>query len=266
MTTSAVSRQKPKLNQQLPPTQLSTPLMHPESTTRGTHAAVLALIREESNCRRLLDIPCGYGAILEHMQEDGIEAYGADVLNTIARPSDHFRIANMDETLPYEDGEFDIVTCIDGIEHIERQFDFVRECHRILKPGGSLIISTPNISSLRSRFRWFLTGFHNKARTPLDETNARPNHHRGMICFHELRYLLHSNGYEISAVRTNRIKAISWPYVVFMPLSYLMTRMIFSREERDPGQQARNKEILRQMHSFAVLLGETIVLKAKRLA
>ncbi len=84
--------------------------------------------------------------------------------------------------------------CIDGIEHLRRPFDFIAEVRRVLRIGGEVILSTPNISSLRSRLRWLLTGHHHKCPAPLDERNPNPLHHINMISFPELRYLLHSNG------------------------------------------------------------------------
>jgi 2-polyprenyl-3-methyl-5-hydroxy-6-metoxy-1,4-benzoquinol methylase len=166
--------------------------------------------------------------------------------------------------LPYKRASFDAVVCIDGLAHVERPWDFLRECRRILRPKGILIISTPNISSLRSRWRWFLTGFHNKRKTPLNEGQVSPQHIINILSFHTLRYMLHTNGFEISRLRTNRIKAISWLYAPLVPLSYLLTRWVFHREETDPAQRTRNKEILHQMFSRQILFGETLIVKAIR--
>src|SRR5690349_2436768 len=102
----------------------------------------------------ILDIPCGEGAYTRRLKEEDVNVHAADCENSIKFAGAEFRVADMNEKLPYDDGAFDGVVCIDGIEHIERQFDFIRECGRIVKPSGFLIISTPNITSLRSRWRW----------------------------------------------------------------------------------------------------------------
>jgi SAM-dependent methyltransferase len=91
----------------------------------------------------------------------------------------------MTKTLPMPDDSCDALVCIDGIEHINEQFAFVREVNRILKRGGEFIISTPNISSIRSRWKWFMTGHHHKCNSPLNENNPSPLHHIGMISFPE---------------------------------------------------------------------------------
>jgi 2-polyprenyl-3-methyl-5-hydroxy-6-metoxy-1,4-benzoquinol methylase len=171
----------------------------------------------------------------------------------------------MDERLPYADATFDAVVCIDGIEHIERPFDFIRECQRILRQDGALIISTPNLSALRSRWRYLLTGFHQGEKSPLDESHYTPLHHLTLVSFPELRYRLHANGFRVTAVRTNRVKLISWLYVLLAPLAYLVTVLAFNKEEKDAGVRKQNREIVKQMFTVPVLFGETLIVKATRI-
>lgn len=234
----------------------------PENTSKNTHNVVEKLVLETSNCQKVLDIPSGAGAFTQRMQKHGIEVHSADIENILMVENSHFQIANMNHPLPYEDNFFCSVACIDGIEHLERPFDFVRECHRVLRKGGSLVISTPNISALRSRWRWMLTGHHNKCKTPLDETEPTPLHHINMFSFPRLRYALHSNGFVIDTITTNRIKVVSYSYLPWVPFSYLKTLAVYSKEEKDAGQRKRNKEIASQMFSKSLLFGETMIVRA----
>ncbi|MEA3365643.1 MAG: methyltransferase domain-containing protein, partial [Candidatus Hydrogenedentes bacterium] len=173
-----------------------------------------------------------------------------------------FRRADMNERLPFEDAAFDAVVSIEGIEHIERPFDFIRECGRVLKPGGYLLLTTPNISALRSRWRWFLTGFHNKCKYPLDEKNPAPRHHINMLSFPELRYMLHTNGFRIERIATNRIKAVSWLYLPLSPLQYFVSRVAFRRGVKNAEHGRITAETVRQMMSKPVLFGEALILVA----
>ena len=235
-----------------------------ENSSRNTHHVAANILLEDSQIQRVLDLPCGRGAFAKRLLDKGLEVYTADCVNLIEIPDARFQNCDMNMPLPYESGTFDAVACIDGIAHIERQFDFIRECSRILRHGGVLVISTPNISSLRSRWRWFITGFHNKRKTPLNEEALSPEQLINIISFHDLRYLLHTNGFRIQSIRMNRIKTISWLYAPLIPLCFLLTRRVFHREEKDPEQRRRNREILRQMFSREVLFGETLIVKAVR--
>jgi len=168
----------------------------------------------------------------------------------------------MTQTLPLSDKSCDLVVCIDGIEHISKQFDFVSEAERILKDKGEIIISTPNISSLRSRWLWFTTGHHHKCNSPLDENNPTPLHHISMISFPELRYLLHTNGFKISVVTSNRFKAISLVYALFVPLAYLSTAWVYAKTGKKQGTSEINRGIFKKIFSRDVLFGETLIVKA----
>jgi SAM-dependent methyltransferase len=55
--------------------------------------------------------------------------------------------ANIDDGLPYDDEEFDTVHANQVIEHVRRSDAFLREVHRVLRPGGLALISTNNFSS-----------------------------------------------------------------------------------------------------------------------
>lgn len=235
-----------------------------ENACRGTHSAVARLMPQNGACSKILDIPCGEGAFAEAMLKQGREVHAADCQNVLKVRGAQFRVADMNHPLPFRDGELDAVVSIEGIEHIERPFDFVRECHRVTRPGGWLILTTPNISALRSRWRWLLTGFHNKCKTPLDESSPDPLHHISPMGLPKLRYILHTSGYRITQIGTNRAKWISYLYLPLVPIAYLVTWWVFRREVKGESEKNQNKEILRQMFSPAVLFGETLLLRAQK--
>ncbi|UCE37894.1 MAG: class I SAM-dependent methyltransferase [Thermoplasmata archaeon] len=56
-----------------------------------------------------------------------------------------FKVANA-ENPGFEDNSFDVITCSEVMEHQEKPKQVLRECHRILKPNGIIIITTPNIA------------------------------------------------------------------------------------------------------------------------
>lgn len=171
----------------------------PENTSKNTHNVVASLLAEERSSR-VLDIPSGAGAFTKRLLDQKVEVHSADIENILQVENPNFRMADMNQRLPYDDGFFDAVVCIDGIEHLERPFDFIREAFRVTRSGGSIILSTPNINSLRSRWRWFWTGHHNKCKVPLNEGRPGPLHHINMMSYQRLRYILHTSGFRIARV------------------------------------------------------------------
>ena len=78
-----------------------------------------------------------------------------------------------------------------------------------------------------------------------------------------LRYALHRAGLRLTRVAANRVPAPSWLYLPLYPFAALGTLVAF-RREKDAVQRELNREIRRQMLSWPVTMGETLVLVAKR--
>ena len=58
------------------------------------------------------------------------------------------RVERIDgRALPFEEGAFDIVVIVDLLEHLDEDQAFVRECHRVLKQGGTLVVNVPHVKS-----------------------------------------------------------------------------------------------------------------------
>lgn len=153
------------------------------------------IIKKHLISGKVLDIPAGTGIKAIPLREAGIEIYSADIY------TDRFQIkdekcekADMNLALPYPNGFFDGIWCAEGIEHIENQFSFIRECFRILKPNGKLIITTPNLLYLSARIFYLLTGYHGPKETfPITSDTG----HINLLTYPKLRYILSHNGFSI---------------------------------------------------------------------
>jgi 2-polyprenyl-3-methyl-5-hydroxy-6-metoxy-1,4-benzoquinol methylase len=214
---------------------------------------------------RVLDAPCGGAAALTRaMLDRGWQAIGADVdehAREVLGPA--FARADLNERLPLESNSFDAVVSTEGIEHLENHFAFLREVHRVLKPGGHLVLTTPNITALRSRVRFLGSGFFGRDALPLNESARHPLHHIGLATFPELRYELHTSGFQLNRVSYTHIKPISYAYTIFAPWMWLYTRIAF-RKEKNRQQRARNSEILAALLSKSLLFGECLLLLATK--
>jgi 2-polyprenyl-3-methyl-5-hydroxy-6-metoxy-1,4-benzoquinol methylase len=212
---------------------------------------------------RVLDAPCGGGALAAALIAAGFEVHGADV-EPSARPllGERLAIADLNRPLPWPDGYFEAVFSVEGIEHLENRFLFLRELRRVLRPGGVLVLTTPNIVSLRSRVRFFASGFYHRDSRPLNESAAHPLHHINLATFSDLRYALHTSGFSLEEASATHVKPVSWLYAVLAPWMFVYTLAAF-RKEKDPAQRARNRAIRRTLFSRALLFGENLLLVAR---
>lgn len=214
---------------------------------------------------RVLDAPCGDAAALTRaLRKQGFDAVGADIDPRAAvHLGEAFVKTNLDASLPWPDECFQAVISTEGIEHLENHYSFLRELHRILKPGGALLLTTPNITALRSRVRFFGSGFFGRDARPLDESARHRLHHIGLATYPELRYELHVSGFRLAAVRHTHIKPISYLYAIYALWMWVYTRIAF-RKEKDSAQRERNKEIRATLLSPSLLFGECLLLVARK--
>lgn len=98
-----------------------------------------------------LDVPCGDGRATAALRAKGAEVISLDLFPDSFALDGQARFADLSETLPMADASVDLVVCMEGIEHLPDQLFALREFHRVLKPGGTLIVTTPNVSNLVGR-------------------------------------------------------------------------------------------------------------------
>lgn len=94
---------------------------------------------------RILDVGCGTGANLEMLSEFG-EAEGVDVSDealTFCKSKGLKVHKGLAEELPFEDEEFDVVTGLDVIEHLDDDIAGLREMRRVTKEGGYALVFVP---------------------------------------------------------------------------------------------------------------------------
>ncbi len=177
----------------------------------------------------------------EFMKVDGMKAEYADLM----------------ESIPMEDSSSDYLICQEGLEHIPDKVRLFREFNRVLKKGGTLIITAPNISNVRARFSMFLLEsdfWRRAAPTEIDsvwfsdkESDRLYFGHLFLVCVQHLQTICVLSGFEVTdRLQTNRsntsvvLGVLAYP---FLMLASLISYAVY-RNKNNHVEQNRRYSIL----------------------
>jgi 2-polyprenyl-3-methyl-5-hydroxy-6-metoxy-1,4-benzoquinol methylase len=233
-----------------------------------TENKVFNLIKENIPDKdiKILELTPGEGNLTRALINDGyhnIQALDID--------PDNFKVkdvvchqGNLNDPFPFDSDSFDLVISVEGIEHLENQYQFASEINRVLKDNAYAIITTPNINNFASRIRYLFTGFYALAERPSSEFEKNWFvEHIYPLTFWQLRHILHTSGLFIQKIETNRIRKSSLIGILFYPFSYFLTWSELKSEPHE-GQRKVNMEILKQMHTPALYLGRSQIIFAQK--
>jgi 2-polyprenyl-3-methyl-5-hydroxy-6-metoxy-1,4-benzoquinol methylase len=108
---------------------------------------------------RLLDVGCGTGDNLRYVMDPRLELHGIEYAESTSRMArrllgDKATIQRASATaIPYPDQHFDLIMCIEVLEHIEDDSAAMKEIARVLRPGGKMVLSLPYRHWFPSYFR-----------------------------------------------------------------------------------------------------------------
>lgn len=108
---------------------------------------------------KLLDAGCGEGYLAKRLVKIGFNVHACDTDKKVfAYKNIPFTSVNLNKGLSYKNNSFDIIVCLEVIEHLENPWFLISEFHRVLRDDGTLIISSPNISNCLARIYYLFTG------------------------------------------------------------------------------------------------------------
>lgn len=249
------------------------PISH-QSTNDATFRLVEPLLRSGV---RVLDLGAGEGYfsqwVGEHVRRT-MQVEPATVLAACDVTPEIFRYTAIacdriaaDGRLPYADGSFDVVCSLEVVEHVEDQFAFCREILRVLRPGGTAVVSTPNVLNMNSRWRILGTGFATLF-DPLSLSHVDVVHTSGHI--HPVSYyylafgLLRAGAADVRVTydRTKRsavaLWLLSWPI-----LAWQQWRLRQRLARKQPQVAAENAAILDDCGSRDMCCSRSIIVVAR---
>jgi SAM-dependent methyltransferase len=226
----------------------------------------------------VLDLSCGRGEILRAVQKDGARStrgthYRGDDYK-LAQPGPRYTDdlvidegIDLLQPLPYADSSFDLVILSEVTEHLLTEIPVLREVGRVLRDGGYLILSTPNVNRLHSRLQFFLTGTHKLIRRRVgwdvspDELYA---YHINPLDFTVVHTALFHAGLRVRELRFTRFKVEHSLLLLAYPLVWFFAR-IETRRRVTPGLHRQGEEdLLRWLVHPAMLASEQLLLLARK--
>jgi len=153
---------------------------------------------------RLLDVGCWNGGFLTRVERSqryrelvGVDVVAEGVDAARARGFEARVVDLNGDALPFPDAHFDGVVHLAVLEHVFDPFAVIREIHRVLRPGGELVIAVPNAASLTNRLR-ILFG-----RIPVTSSDTGwDGGHLHYFTKHALDHFLADEGFEVVERRT----------------------------------------------------------------
>jgi 2-polyprenyl-3-methyl-5-hydroxy-6-metoxy-1,4-benzoquinol methylase len=149
---------------------------------------------------RLLDIGCSTGSFMAVAREKGFTAEGVEPAPRAAQAALKAGLLvhqGFLEDIAFPDQTFDVVTLFEVIEHVRDAVSLVRECRRILHPGGILVLGTGNteswaVSFMQSRWEYFHI--------------ARHGGHISFFNPRSIRLLAERSGFQVFSIKTSSMR------------------------------------------------------------
>lgn len=238
-----------------------------QAESRHAGAGVVAAFESETGVKLDADIRAALFGAESPARSGGLRAVAAD----------------MEAPLPFDDASFDVVLCVEGIEHVMDRHKTLHELRRVLKPGGRLLITTPNLLSIRARIAYALAG-QRALKSFIDEHTSvwgkspdgqRTYHgHAFLISYYQLRYSLHHCGLRIRSLHRSNWSPSS---VLLAPLALFIWLGTASAQRRAVRKFERLKregsvpadasppytEMMRHVMSGALLFNATLIVEAE---
>jgi SAM-dependent methyltransferase len=240
---------------------------------RATNELVVSLLTNSGKIRGdVLDMGAGSGYLTRLLSEartrsglpqgKGLSACDIDPA-PFSADGVPFTRCNVDDGLPYPDTSFDAVVAIEVMEHTRTPYRVLVEIARVLRPGGMLIFSVPNVGHMLSRITFAASGHYYMFPSPSTKpANAgRLSGHVTPFPFQYWHYGLRTAGFSDIQLRSDRVKkGAAGLAAFFWPVVKLSTALHLRRlARREPPLFDETAEVVRQSNSWPALTSRSLV-------
>lgn len=233
----------------------------------------------EANASRLkgavvVDIPAGTGFSTRLLQRVKADVRPFDLFPEFFKVEGlHCESADLNGAMPMADATADVVLFQEGIEHLPNQLHVLQEMNRVLKPQGTLLLTTPNSSSLRARFSYLLNESENYKLMPPNQIESiwfGDNHkeerryyfgHMFLVGIQRLKLLATLAGFRIRRIHHTRVNMTSLVLLLFFyPLIWMSSYRAYRRALRKNKfvGQAERRALFKE--SFALMVSPKVLL------
>ncbi len=222
--------------------------------------------------KNVVDLSAGSGYIAHLFENVGADVHLYDLFpdqNIFSKAT--CRFIDLQKEFPIQDASVDLVICSETIEHLPNQNHLFVETARILKPNGIFILTTPNSSSLRSRFAQFMMESEHYSTPAPNELNAFASWDgkdggyfsklfiSGVL---RLRTLAAINHLQIKKIHPSKYSSTSIWMMVMYPLLYFFNSRVVSKQiKSDPKNENIYRSIFKINTSLDVLLSKHLIIE-----
>ena len=207
---------------------------------------------KDRDFKSVLDAPSGGGWLPKALGDDTV-VDGIDLYVDEAPGYRRLWKYDLDEGLPDDCGDYDLICCCEGIEHVGSPLLLLRRFHRALKAGGSLIVTTPNVWFPQSRMQYAFRGFFPSFPPLADKVIPGSHMHITPWTYPQLYVFLKLAGFEpprLIEEPLSRAKHFYEP-ILGLPAKWYCRRKVRkakTEEEREFWTQAGSRQSLLSRH------------------
>lgn len=231
--------------------------------------------------KTVVDFPAGSGVISQFLNEKnwGIKVLAFDLFPEFFKyPGLKCEKADAMQGLPLEKNSVDLILCQEGIEHFSDQLKSLKNFSQVLKMGGTLIVTTPNYSSLTAKMSYLLSESErfNRHMPPNEidsiwlNQNTKDNEvylgHIFLLGIQKLRLIGKLSGFKIKNVYFSEFKLSSFLWLlIFYPFIILSNTISYLKNIRkNPTAKKVYKEVFCLAINPKILVDGSLVVEFEK--